>query len=125
MMICALCSPKKRRHLLATGGYSPFVLNRLCVNPLSIDLFLPLFHTDEQTIIDLFLPDLTDIETEKLLAVFVEAEMSKRLAMMAVKDSGGASGSLTIGRPVVHGATVDLRDRVRPWCYGGLERQSI
>ncbi|KAI3517052.1 hypothetical protein L1887_16259 [Cichorium endivia] len=33
-------------------------------------------------------------------------------AMMAVKDSGRASGSTTIGRPIVHGATVDLRGKV-------------
>ncbi|CAI9296298.1 unnamed protein product [Lactuca saligna] len=33
-------------------------------------------------------------------------------AMMAVKDYGSASGSITIGRPVVHPAIVDLRGRV-------------
>ncbi|KAK1416548.1 hypothetical protein QVD17_32339 [Tagetes erecta] len=33
-------------------------------------------------------------------------------AMMAVKDYGRASGSMTIGKPVVHSATVDLRGKV-------------
>ncbi|CAH1430924.1 unnamed protein product [Lactuca virosa] len=33
-------------------------------------------------------------------------------AMMAVKDYGSASGSITIGRPVVHPAIVDLRGKV-------------
>ncbi|KAF5794412.1 putative diphosphate--fructose-6-phosphate 1-phosphotransferase [Helianthus annuus] len=33
-------------------------------------------------------------------------------AMMAVKEYGRASGSMTIGKPVVHPATVDLRGRV-------------
>lgn len=31
---------------------------------------------------------------------------------MAVKDYGSASGSITIGRPVVHPAIVDLRGKV-------------
>ncbi|KAI3730257.1 hypothetical protein L1987_61426 [Smallanthus sonchifolius] len=33
-------------------------------------------------------------------------------AMMAVKEYGRASGSMTIGKPVVHPATVDLRGKV-------------
>ncbi|KAK9063992.1 hypothetical protein SSX86_017864 [Deinandra increscens subsp. villosa] len=33
-------------------------------------------------------------------------------AMMAVKDYGRASGSMTIGKPVVHHSTVDLRGKV-------------
>ncbi|XP_076889872.1 pyrophosphate--fructose 6-phosphate 1-phosphotransferase subunit alpha-like [Bidens hawaiensis] len=33
-------------------------------------------------------------------------------AMMAVKEYGRASGSVTIGKPVVHSATVDLRGKV-------------
>lgn len=32
--------------------------------------------------------------------------------MMAVKDYGRASGSITIGKPVVHAAIVDLRGKV-------------
>ncbi|GFS38163.1 phosphofructokinase family protein [Actinidia rufa] len=54
---------------------------------------------------------LSQIETEKLLAHLVEAEVNKSLAMMTVKHYGRGPGTSSIGKPALHPAAVDLRGK--------------
>ncbi|GAB2252226.1 hypothetical protein Droror1_Dr00005073 [Drosera rotundifolia] len=54
---------------------------------------------------------LSQIETEKLLAHLVETEMNKRTAMMTVKRHSRGFGNLSIGKAAIHLATVDFKGK--------------
>ncbi|BFG30255.1 hypothetical protein CerSpe_165290 [Prunus speciosa] len=54
---------------------------------------------------------LSQIETEKIIAHLVEVEMNKRLAMMTVKRWSQNPGAASIGKPSFHPATVKLEGK--------------
>ncbi|CAL0308406.1 unnamed protein product [Lupinus luteus] len=72
----------------------PFIRKQLLLNP----------ESDDSS-------QLSQIETEKLLAYLVEEEINKRAAMLSVKHWSPSPGASLIGKPTIHPATVDLRGK--------------
>ncbi|GJM99130.1 hypothetical protein PR202_ga16203 [Eleusine coracana subsp. coracana] len=54
---------------------------------------------------------LSQIDTEQLLAHLVQAEMNKRMAMVSVRRHLRGPGAVPVGKPVIHPSPIDLKGK--------------